>query len=231
MITVKGSGAEKLLRQIKVLELPPSRQRQLNRRLGREVIRVSRQRIRQQRQIDGSAFTGRRNGRKKKMLSKLMKSNQVKVWAGSKGAKVSWKNSLTGKIARAHQEGFKEPYSASRIKREERKLGEPSPDGTATAAQAKALVDLGYKRVVGKYKSGKKKGESRKKRVSQKWIRENMSAGQAGIIIRLLREDAPKQFWNVEVPAREFFGLSKKEIQELGNEIVDDILEQVKQAS
>jgi phage gpG-like protein len=43
-----------------------------------------------------------------------------------------------------------------------------------------------------------------------------------------LRDDDGKKQWTINTPARPFFGLHKKDIQTLGNAIVDDIKYDVK---
>lgn len=230
MLSVDTKGAVSLQRQIEALALPANKRKKINTMLGREVIKQSRARIRKQRTLTDSSFKSRANGKKKKLLARLMKGKLVKVWAGPNGAKVGWQNARIGKVARANQDGFKEAFNAQKILRQERKSGEPSADENATRAQAKQLVKLGYKRKVGTYKSGNKKGQSRAKRVSQAWIVANMTMGYAGRLIKILGDEETKQIWNVVIPARPFFGLNKAEIKTLGKQIIDDVIDGAKKA-
>lgn len=228
MLSFKEKGGLTLQRQIQFLMLPANKRKKINAKLGREVIKQSRARIRQQRTLDGSQFSPRANGHKKKLLRKLMKGKKVKVWAGPNGARIGWQNTLTGKIARAQQEGFSEKFNASKVARLESK--NEDPEGSATPAQAKKLIKLGYRRRVGTYKTGPNKGKARKKVVSQKWIMDNLDAGYAGILIRTMADDEIKKTWNVDVPARPFFGLTKSERKMLGNQIVENVINDAKKA-
>lgn len=210
--------------------LPANKRKKINTMLGREVIKQSRARIRKQRTLSDSTFASRANGKKKKLLSRMMKGKRVKVWAGPNKATVGWQNALSGKVARANQDGYVETFNAQKVLRQERKSGEPDHSEGATRAQAKQLVKLGYKRKVGTYKSGNKKGQSREKRVSQSWIIENMTMGYAGRLIKLLSNEEAKAIWNVVIPARPFFGLNKTEIKTLGKQIIDDVIDGAKKA-
>lgn len=225
MLSVDLKGAVSLQRQIEALALPANKRKKINTMLGREVVKQSRERIKKQRTLNGSSFAARANGKKKKLLKKMMRAKNVKVWAGPNKAKVGWKNTLTGKVARANQEGFTETFNSSKQLRQEVKSKEPDSDDNATRLQAKTLVKLGYKRKVGTYKSGKQKGKSRTKRVSQAWIMANMTMGYAGRLIRILENSEAKKSWNVVIPARPFFGLNKAEIKQLGKQIIDDVID------
>lgn len=230
MLSVDTKGAVSLQRQIEALALPANKRKKINTMLGREVIKQSRARIRKQKTLSGTSFKSRANGKKKKLLSRLMKGKLVKVWAGPNTAKVGWENAGIGKVARANQDGFIDTFNARKVLKQEIKSGEPRADENATRAQAKQLVKLGYKRKVGTYKSGNKKGQSRTKRVSQSWIVENMTMGYAGRLIKILDDKETKQIWNVVIPARPFFGLNKTEIKTLGKQIIDDVIDGAKKA-
>lgn len=230
MLSVDLKGSVSLQRQIEALTLPANKRKKINRMLGREVIKQSRARIKNQKTLDGDGFAARANGKKKKLLRKMMRGKNVKVWAGPNKAKVGWQNTLTGKVARANQDGFTETFNSSKQLRQEVKSKEPSADDNATRLQAKKLVKLGYKRKIGTYKSGKQKGQSRTKRVSQAWIMANMTMGYAGRLIRILDDSEAKKSWNVVIPARPFFGLNKTEIKTLGKQIIDDVIDGAKKA-
>jgi hypothetical protein len=93
------------------------------------------------------------------------------------------------------------------------------------------LIQAGYKLPqAGKYASGKKKGQQRSKRVSIAWIKENMTLGQAGMILRLLEERQAADSWEIELPARSFFGLSRNEQAQLANKLIDELTSGVKRA-
>jgi len=113
-----------------------------------------------------------------------------------------------------------------------KRRGSPDYDAEATKAQARALLKEGFKRPVGKYRSGAKKGQRKNRRVSQKWIMENMTLGQAGLILRLLRDEAEsKKAWELTVPARPFFGLRKADATELSDRLIKTIFADMKHAA
>ena len=225
MLNLKSRGGPTLLRQIKALNLPANRRKAWHRKMGREVIKAARKNIKAQRTVDGQSFAPGKHG--KRVLRRIARGKNLKVFAGAKGAKVTWPNSMVGKIARAQQEGHKEQYSGARMLREH---GKPDYDAPASASQAKALIKEGFKLHKGMYKSGKNRGSSKSKRVSQAWIKENMTVGQAGLALSLLKDDQAKSSWTIDTPARPFFGLNKQEISFLGNKLLNDILNGAKRA-
>ncbi len=225
MITVKNTGGARLVKQLAALNLPANRRKAWHGKMGRAVIRAAKKNIKQQRQVNGQKFAPGKDGQK--LLKRMARGKNLKVYAGANKATVTWPNSLTGKIARAHQEGQKEQYNGARMEKER---GQPDYDAPATQDQAKALIKAGYKLNKGKYKSGKNKGNTKSRRVSQSWIKENMTLGQAGLILRMLRDEPGKASWTTEIPAREFFGLNGREANTLGNDFLNDILKGVKSA-
>lgn len=225
MITLKQSGGAKLLKQIAALNLPANKRKQWHRKMGRQVIKSARQNIKQQRTVDGQAFKASKSG--KRVLTKLARGKNLKVYAGPNTAKVTWPNSAVGKIARAQQEGHKQQYTAEKMQRQH---GQPDYDAPATGDQAKALIKAGFKLNKGKYKSGKSKGQAKTRRVSQAWIKDNMTLGQAGLVLRMLLDKKAASSWQVETPARPFFGLNHREIKTLGDGFINEILSGVKTA-
>lgn len=223
MLTSNLTGDDRLLRQIRLLSLSGSRKKKLNTKLGREIVKVSRARIRQQKTVDGNSFAKRKSGKKKKLLTRIMRN--AKVYAGSKSAKVTWADNKTGKIATAHQKGHTETNTAAKVTRQR---GQPDYDAQATKEQAKALISAGYKRPTGKYKSGKKKGQVKSSRVSQKWITENMTIGQAGLVLRMLRGEPSKSSWQVKTPERPFLGANKSDVKQMANMVIDEFLSDMK---
>lgn len=112
MLNLKSRGGPTLLRQIKALNLPANRRKAWHRKMGREVIKAARKNIKAQRTVDGQSFAPGKKG--KRVLRRIARGKNLKVFAGAKGAKVTWPNSMVGKIARAQQEGHKEQYSGAR---------------------------------------------------------------------------------------------------------------------
>jgi len=225
MLTLKSIGGASLVKQIAALNLPANRRRGWHGKMGRVVIKAAKDNIKKQRTVTGQSFTPGKKG--KRVLRRLARGKNLKVYAGANKATVTWPNRLTGQIARAQQEGHSNQYNVTRIQKEK---GQPDYDAPATTGQARALIKAGYKLNKGKYKSGKSKGDTKTRRVSQSWIKENMSLGQAGLILSMLEGDEQKNSWNVEIPARPFFGLNRREIKTLGTDFLNDILNGVKTA-
>lgn len=114
--------------------------------------------------------------------------------------------------------------------------GQPDYSAEATDLQAKALIREGFKRFVGRYKGGNKKGQAKKRRVSKAWIKENMTVGQAGLVLRLMRENtndpsklpAGKTAWVITVPPRAFFGVNQTEVKEMTTELLETQVKKLK---
>lgn len=224
------TGDVKLKKQIAALMLPASKKRQLFFQLGRTVIKQSTARTRAQREIDGGPMAPRKNG-KAKVLRKIMKTTRV-LKATEKGATVGWPNNLTGKIARAQQEGITEQHTAASAKRAAKKRGEPDYDAPASYYQAKRLVEGGYKRYVGKYKTGKKAGTAKERRVSIKWIMQNMTMGHAGLVGRLTYalDKHSWDHWEARTPPRRFLGVNRKQIPAMSQKIIHEITTNARKA-
>jgi len=230
VITTRMEGDLKLMRQLQVMAMPPAKRKQFHRQVTRLVIREARANIKAQRTVTGTPFTPRANRfRKKALLKNVAKGRKLEAYVGPNTGKVTWPNSLSGKIARAQQEGHTEQVTAAGMKKIR---GVPDYDDPATKEQARALLQEGFKRPVGKFKSGAKKGQSKGRRVSMKWIVENMTLGQAGLVLRILRDKTKtEKSWPVTVPARPFFGLRKADVTELSDRLIKDILTDVKRAA
>lgn len=199
MITIQLLNSDRLLKKIAALQLNPAQRMQLNRRLGETVAQFSRDRISQQRTVNGSRFVPRKRG-KGAMLLGLRDRMQV-VPSGSE-SKVSWRG---GRVAYAHQYGFTETMTAKRLQEQERRFTRAS----VSQSQAVALLQSGYKRPDGT-------------RPSTGWIRANLSSRQAGVMIRALR-GAKKQSWSVSVPARPFLGVNARDIHVLQAMVLNEL--------
>ncbi|BES69723.1 hypothetical protein RE428_07860 [Marinobacter nanhaiticus D15-8W] len=211
-LTVSVSGDLVLRDQLALLRLDGAQRRRYHRLLGKEVARLSRARIKRQQDLNGQPWPGRKNGRRK-MMRKIMRPKHLRIDASSEAVTVTWRSRLMGQIARRQQEGIPERMTA---KRAERIHGRPDYQADATPAQAKALIQSGFRVYAGKTKGGKVKT----RRVSQRWIRENMTLGQAGLVLRLIGDQPSKQSWDIPLPARSFLGLTPDERASVGQEIL-----------
>lgn len=223
-VNITLTGHSTLRKQIRAIALPPRQKKQLYFTLARSVITESTKRTRAQKTIDGQPMAPRKNGNGK-VLRKIMNSARV-IKSTPTGATAGW-HGFTGRIATAQQYGITEQHTAASAAR---KNGTPDYSAPATTAQAKALIEAGYKRYTGKFKSGNKAGQSKGKRVSAKWITENLTIGQAGIILRIMREKEPKQSWQTVTPARPFFGVNRQQIPQMGQKIINRITTNARKA-
>lgn len=141
-------------------------------------------------------------------------------------AVVTWKQAGQAKIAYRHHHGVPEDYTA---KKAERVYGRPDYRKPATPAQAKALNREGFRRRVARKRG---KGGAVLKRVPQKWIRDNMSLGQAGLILRLMRTGSTKgvQRWEIEVPERPVLGATPADADKLLTAMAQNALQRIKHA-
>ena len=223
----------RLIKQLQILRLTSLERKRCHQWMARQVITNSRARVRKQQDLEGAPFKAREYRSRKKLLKRLLKGSAIKAYVGPSKATVTWPNSRTGAIARGQQEGFKQDFSKSNVQR-----GQPNYNGPVTDLQIKALLKAGFKRYVGTYKGGQKKGQVKKRRVSKAWIKDNMTLGQAGLVLRLIRAKTNnaqalqpgKSAWVVEVPERPFFGLSHTEIESMKHGFFDERLSKIKNA-
>ncbi|ENQ2584720.1 hypothetical protein ACEOSZ_005496, partial [Escherichia coli] len=61
----------------------------------------------------------------------------------------------------------------------------------------------------------RKTGRRGYRKPSRKWIMDNMSMLQAGLVINILREQEKKQTWEIRIPARAFLGASGEEFRRM----------------
>lgn len=210
-ITLRITGTNHLKQQLDVLNLKGKKRFWIHRALGRKIRTYSRQRIRQQTDLQGQRYEQRVSGKRKKMETGLGKKMQV--YAGANNARVTWRNHRTAKIAYAQQRGIDEKFTAEKAAKIN---GKPDYNAPATRKQAKALRTEGYTVSRGK---GKKR-----KIPSIKWMTENLKNGQAGLVLSLMRNQAAKKRWTVQLPARSFLGVDAKQERELLSMAAEQIL-------
>jgi len=144
------------------------------------------------------------------MLRKLGK--HMRVYTNPNKAEVTFGNKRVGQIARAQQEGISQEMTAREAAQ---KYGTPGKNEMATRKQAKALRKEGYK-----IRRNRGKGW---KSPSLKWITENLKRRQAGLILRILRDEPKgKDKWAIPLPERSFLGQSQNERKQLTNYMLDE---------
>jgi phage gpG-like protein len=207
-IKIDVFGALSIEKRLALLKLPPAKRRQLLGGIGREIKRQSIRNLKAQRDVEGRAWAPRKRGNDRKLLRRL--SRQVAanfttpdfVVVGFKGA-----------VAYQQHEGVTQVMNAAKMQREGDANNADSP---ATRKQAKALRDEGY--------TVKVKGTKKWRKPSLKWITENIQQKQAGLILRVLREQAPKKAWITSVPARSFLGATQQQVNTFVETIYDNTI-------
>lgn len=207
--------------QLALVSLPPKLRIRLLNRLALRIRTQWRKRVREQRDLSGANFEPRKHKRKKgqkpKMLSGL--ASEIGVTRLTEQAAVlGWGARKMAIIAGAHNAGMTTKRTAEQM----RGWTKNTPL-MATTEQAKRLRRLGYKRqVAGKTKRGKQNSV----RPSVDWITQNIKYSQAGLLIKLLKQEKPgPTSWEIELPKREFFGIaSQQEVSALVAHLLPQIL-------
>lgn len=210
MLRVDVNGQLNALQRLKLLRMPPAKRRRLLNLMGNQVRKSSRARIRQQKNINGQPWAPRKDGRRK-MLRGLGKD--LRVYASDKSVSVTYANRLTGSIAKAQQEGITETFTAEQAAK---KYGEPDYNAPATTKQARALKEQGF--------TVKRKTGKGRKKATQKWIKQNLTLGQAGAILRDMRDRESKKSWVIKLPPRAFLGASASDVKQYVQTIFNETL-------
>jgi hypothetical protein len=204
--------------QLALLSLPPQLRRRLLNNVSKRVRTMSRKRVRDQQNLDGTPFEARKGtGKgKKKMeagLAKLMLVTRV----SPDEAELGWRNALTSWVAAQQHNGVSERRTAAQMKR-----WNNVPAGlAATEKQAKRLRRLGFK--------VRQEGKKSLSRPSVAWIQEHVNYAKAGLLIRILddekAESSGAQSWEISLPKRQFIGVStERDTGLLLNQVLQQIL-------
>jgi hypothetical protein len=203
--------------QLALLSLPPRLRRRLLNNVTKRVRTMSRKRIRDQQNLDGSPFEARKGSGKgkKKMESGLGKLLQV-TRVNSDEAALGWGNALTAWVAGQQHNGVSERRTAAQMKRWNR-----VPAGVAcTDKQAKRLRRLGFR--------VRQAGKKSLARPSVGWIQEHVNYAQAGLLIRILADEQSEtsgaQSWEITLPKRQFLGATTESDTSL---LINQVLQQI----
>lgn len=203
--------------QLALLSLPPKLRRRLLNDVAKRVRTMSRKRIREQKNLDGSSFAPRKTpGKgKKKMEAGLGKLLYV-TSATPDQAVLGWRNGLTRWIAAQQHHGKSERRTAAQMKR----WNNVHPNLAATDKQAKRLRRLGFR--------VRQAGKKSLIRPSVGWIQQHVQYNQAGLLIRILKgekaEAAGAQSWEITLPKRQFLGVNTERDTAL---LVNHVLQQI----
>lgn len=198
-------------RRLQLLALPPAKRKRISGQFARKVRVNTRRRLKQQKSLNGQPWKKRKGKSRKKMLRGL--SKKLVARGDSKGATVTFNRHQIGQVARAHQEGHTETMTARKM---EKIHGQPDYEAPATRAQAKALKAEGFKQ--------RKKSGKGYKNATIKDITQTMTIGQAGIVLRLMRDKDAASSWQIPLPARSFLGATEKEISDMANTVFDQTI-------
>ncbi|HDL6478853.1 TPA: phage virion morphogenesis protein [Yersinia enterocolitica] len=191
-----------LQQALKRLELPPPKRQRLLWRLAKYgVIVAAKRNVRNQQSPDGTPWQGRQTNQRGKMLRNMPKLlhirempeiSAVRLYLQGGGYRNGEKPVPAGVVGYGQQNGMHVTINRSAVAKS------IPPERPATVKQAKKLRALGYR-----VKQGK-----RWRKLPYKEIVENMRFAQAGLLIKKLSGKAAKSAWTVDVPAREFLGMS-----------------------
>ena len=124
-----------------LLDLPLAKRKRLLNNVSKRVRTLSRQRIRNQKNVDGTPFAPRKDSTKgKKMEAGLGKLLEVTRLSGDE-AELGWRNALTRWVASQQHNGVSERRTAAQM----RQWNKVPPGTAATQKQAKRLRQLGFK--------------------------------------------------------------------------------------
>ncbi|EBP5387537.1 virion morphogenesis protein [Salmonella enterica] len=210
-----------LEQQLTLLMMPAAKRKRLMWRIGAKgMIPLARRNVKAQQTPDGTPFKRRRHG-SRKMLTKLPRYLTAESSTADK-AVVRFKyasgydggRSSPGMVANVHQRGM----AVRRTAEQARQFNQVNADKTCSLNQARKLKQLGYRRPgvpdrdsAGRYiKSGKQN-----RQVSMKWMRENLTFRQAGLLIKKLGQKHPRQSWVITLPARPFLGATSAQAREI----------------
>ena len=216
----------KLMDQLEVLSMSVPQRRRMMADIGRQTRKKTRENIRGQKTVSGTGMAPRVNARtKRKMLSKMGKGMQTKVINTHK-ATVGWKNAGQAKLADRHHRGVSEAWNPRKMARVS---GTPDYTKPATHAQARALNKEGFRRRVARKRG---KGGATLKRMPAKWIMDNMTLGQAGLVLRLMRYGTRKgkQKWETKPAPRPILGATPEDANAYLTQMAKEALTRIKTA-
>ncbi|QHF01223.1 virion morphogenesis protein [Pseudomonas asturiensis] len=214
-LDVRGMlDAESLLA---LMDLPVPKRKRLLSNVSKRVRSLSRQRIRNQQNLDGTPFEARKDTSKgkKKMEAGLGKLLDITRLSGTE-AELGWRNTLTRWVASQQHNGVSERRTAAQM----RQWNQVPPGTAATVKQAKRLRQLGFKT--------RQAGKKTATRPPVAWIQQHLNYARAGLLIRILDTEQASstgaQSWDIKLPARQFLGASHGETSQLVNLVLQQIL-------
>ena len=204
--------------QLALLSLPPKLRRRLLNQVTKRVRTMSRKRVRDQQNLDGSPFAPRKgDGKGKKRMEAGLAKLMVVTRLSADEAELGWKNALTRWVATQQHNGVSERRTAAQMRR----WNKTAPGLAATDKQAKRLRRLGFR--------VRQAGKKTLSRPSVAWIQEHVNYAQAGLLIRILDDERNEsngaQSWEITLPKRQFIGANtQRDTSLLINQVLQQIL-------
>ena len=185
-----------VLKQLELFNLTDVHKKRILKEIATVSLKKTRDNFRKQQTPTGEKFKPRKAKSKKKMQKGL--SRYIGITSVNKeSVTIGWKDKVKGRIAYRHAEGISEKMTAKTIKKIR---GQPKYSDHATKGQAKELRRLGFKARV----------NGRKRKITIAWVVNNLQIGQAGIIIRRLRDKVSKNTWELPAAKRPFAQIDDK---------------------
>lgn len=204
--------------QLALLSLPPQLRRRLLNNVTKRVRTMSRKRVRDQQNLDGSPFEARKgSGKGKKKMEAGLAKLMVVTRVSADEAELGWKNALTRWVAAQQHHGVSERRTAAQMRR----WNKTPPGLAATDKQAKRLRRLGFR--------VRQAGKKTLTRPSVAWIQEHVNYAKAGLLIRILDDERSEstgaQSWEITLPKRQFIGVNTdRDTSLLVNQVLQQIL-------
>ncbi len=204
--------------QLALLSLPPQLRRRLLNNVSKRRRTMSRRRVRDQQNLDGSPFEARKgSGKGKKKMEAGLAKLMVVTRVSADEAELGWRNALTSWVAAQQHRGVSERRTAAQM----RKWNTVPTGLAATEKQAKRLRRLGLK--------VRQPGKKNLVRPSVAWIQEHVNYAKAGLLIRILDDEKTEgtgaQSWEITLPKRQFLGAgTEQETSQLVSLVLQQIL-------
>lgn len=206
-IELIGKDAINAKQALEALSLTKRKRVWLLKDLGRWERRMTRSRIKRQKDVDNQKFEKRKRG-EGAVLTSFADGMEPYVLHNATMLDLTWHRKTKAKKAAVHQAGLTQTISAhEHIKAQNKRRGEPDYDAPCTKKQAIALRRLGY-RIRRKDGKGWNKPSVRN-------LEKRLTLGQAGLIIRMMRtgKEKGKQKWKVHTPQRQMLGTKAQKVK------------------
>lgn len=202
----------KLINRLKASRMTPQKRKRLLGQVARKSRTDFRKNLRGQKTATGQKWAPPKDSKKKKLLKNF--SKHLKATSTDSTAIIEMNTGGFGVSAKKHQDGFIENFNAQKA---EKIHGRPDYDKPCTDKQARALKKEGYK-------IPRKRGKGYKFATIAE-IKDRLKLGQAGLILRILRdEDSEKSSWSVKVPSRAFAEFTEGQIDEIFESVLNNTI-------